>query len=345
MTPAIEQTLEGLKPTKRLSVMDLVAQAGIDIAPWAKKLDGTPVKNPRANPHFCYNWAFGSEAEGFVLCVWHSTLKEVEVPGGVAVGYQENLRELALDLDRIAIDRGRPSDERNRARDQASRGRAFDSAIQRSFRLGHPIKLIMNEGDRRALEDLGEGKSTVKLRALDLADWYVHAYDQATGDNLIVREVRPSPSPSTDGPVSSPVTGEAAVDDTLDVPSDEVEGAGDAVDASDYVDQFSAPEIAGQREATVIVRERSAAIRARVLRRAGGMCELCGQSGFVTAAGSVYLETHHVIPLALDGADHETNMVALCPNDHRQAHYGEQREVLFEELQAIALGKHRAANS
>lgn len=214
MTPAIQQTLEGLKPTKRLAVMDLVAEAGIDVAPWTKKRDGTPVKNPRANPHYCYEWAFGSDVEGYVLCVWHSTLREVDHSGGVAVGYQENLRELALELDRIAIDRGRPSEERSRARDQAGRARSFDLAVQRSFRLGRPIKLIMNEGDRRALEDLGEGKSNVKLRALDLANWYVHSYDESSGENLVVREVPPptkegksafvTPENSTVGEVLTP---------------------------------------------------------------------------------------------------------------------------------------------
>jgi hypothetical protein len=66
------------------------------------------------------------------------------------------------------------------------------------------------------------------------------------------------------------------------------------------------------------------------------VCELCGEPGFLTAAGSIYLETHHVVPLSLDGPDHESNVVALCPNDHRRAHFGSDRDVLTAQLQAIS---------
>lgn len=335
MTPENAEILESLKPTVRLAVMDLVSEAGVDVSSWAIRRDGAPVKDPRANPHYCYDWAFGSEEEGFVLCVWHSTLQEIQLPSGAALGYQENLRAVALDLDRVAIDRGRPSDERNRARDQASRARSFDSAVQRSFRRGQGLRFILNDGVRRAIEELGIGKSSVKLRCLDTADWYVHSYDDATGESLLVRGVPPPGSVAAD---DLPGSVELSDGESLEVGADVVPNL---AETPSYVDQFSAPSVVAQREALVIVRERSAAVRARVLRRARGICELCGQPGFVTGDGSIYLETHHVLPLALEGPDHESNMVALCPNDHRQAHYGERREALFEELQALALGKHR----
>ncbi len=335
MTTTIQQTLADLKPRSLQAVMDLVQEAGIDVAPWAMKRDGTPVNEPRANPHYCYEWAFGSEAEGFVLCVWHASLKEVSLPIGPAVGYQENLRQLALSLDRIAIDRTRPSDERNRARDQAARARSFDSAVQRAFRRRQPMKLIVNEGIRRALEELGKGKSTVKLRKLDQADWFVHSYDDVSGDCLLVRGVAGSgvvpvatgASSGMDAPEPLPAEQQPAV----------VPPAPSTVPA--YVDQFSEPTAAAQREVTVMVRDRSAAVRERVLRRSRGVCELCGEPGFVTAAGSIYLETHHVIPLSLEGPDHDSNVVALCPNDHRRAHFGTDRVALASQLQALVLMK------
>jgi hypothetical protein len=83
MTPGFQEALVELKPRKLHSVMDLVQEAGIDVAPWAVKRDGTPVKEPRANSHYCYEWAFGNEAEGFVLCVWHASLKEIRWLGKV----------------------------------------------------------------------------------------------------------------------------------------------------------------------------------------------------------------------------------------------------------------------
>lgn len=331
MTTPIQQALADLKPHSLRSVMDLVQEAGIDVAPWAMKRDGTPVKEPRANPHYCYEWAFGNETVGFVLCVWHASLKVISLPDGPALAYQENLRQLALSLDRIAIDRTRPGDERNRARDQAARARAFDSAVQRTFRRAQPMRLIINEGIRRALEELGKGKSTVKLRKLDPMEWFVHAYDDVTGNCLLIRGT----------PAAAPNAGvrEAALEaveiDSLPAQTAPVEPVEPQPEVPAYVDQFSEPAAAAQREATVMVRERSAAVRARVLQRAHGVCELCGKPGFVTAAGSIYLETHHVVPLSLEGPDHESNVVALCPNDHRRAHFGSDRDTLAIRLQAL----------
>lgn len=57
------------------------------------------------------------------------------------------------------------------------------------------------------------------------------------------------------------------------------------------------------------------------LRRARGRCELCAQPApFTTHDGQPFLEVHHVVHLARDGADEIDNMVALCPNCHRRMH-------------------------
>jgi 5-methylcytosine-specific restriction enzyme A len=69
--------------------------------------------------------------------------------------------------------------------------------------------------------------------------------------------------------------------------------------------------------------------------RAGGLCELCNEPGFVTAAGSIYLETHHVVPLADNGLDHPSNVVAICPQDHRRTHYAAERDEIAVRLTAI----------
>ena len=67
---------------------------------------------------------------------------------------------------------------------------------------------------------------------------------------------------------------------------------------------------------------RDARVRSRVLQRAAGKCELCGKRGFEQPDGSYYLESHHIIALANEGADRMTNVIALCANDHREAHFG-----------------------
>lgn len=60
------------------------------------------------------------------------------------------------------------------------------------------------------------------------------------------------------------------------------------------------------------------------LLRANGYCENCGSPApFVRASdGSPFLEVHHVKSLSNGGEDTLTNVLALCPNCHRQKHYG-----------------------
>jgi hypothetical protein len=73
-------------------------------------------------------------------------------------------------------------------------------------------------------------------------------------------------------------------------------------------------------------------VRKAVMRRAKGACEYCGRHGFLKRNGSRYLESHHVIALANDGEDRLTNVIALCPNDHREAHFGERSEEIEREM-------------
>lgn len=81
-------------------------------------------------------------------------------------------------------------------------------------------------------------------------------------------------------------------------------------------------------------------VRDAVLRRANGQCEFCGQLGFMKPDGTRYLESHHVIALASDGEDRPTNVIALCPNDHREAHFGNRRQ----EIEAEMILKLKAMN-
>lgn len=77
---------------------------------------------------------------------------------------------------------------------------------------------------------------------------------------------------------------------------------------------------------------RNPEVRKNVKRRANGKCEYCGKQGFVDSYGEVYLEAHHIIALAADGEDKESNVIALCPEHHREAHYGQRRDELEAEM-------------
>lgn len=63
---------------------------------------------------------------------------------------------------------------------------------------------------------------------------------------------------------------------------------------------------------------------AEVLIRANGQCEICRKSApfYRKKDGTPYLEVHHKIPLAHGGEDTIDNAVALCPNCHREQHFG-----------------------
>ncbi|BBF70271.1 HNH endonuclease [Sphingomonas bisphenolicum] len=84
-------------------------------------------------------------------------------------------------------------------------------------------------------------------------------------------------------------------------------------------------------------------VRAAVLRRADGVCEACGQPGFLKPDGSRYLEGHHVIKLSEQGPDQPHNVIALCANDHRRAHFGADWKEANDSFLDI-IQKYRAAN-
>lgn len=86
---------------------------------------------------------------------------------------------------------------------------------------------------------------------------------------------------------------------------------------------------------------RDAAVRSYVIQRAEGRCEHCGTLGFEMADGTFYVEAHHVIALAKQGPDTVDNVIALCPEHHRQAHYGKNAEALEEAFvsKLLSLGR------
>jgi 5-methylcytosine-specific restriction endonuclease McrA len=76
--------------------------------------------------------------------------------------------------------------------------------------------------------------------------------------------------------------------------------------------------------ATVDVFDRNPDVVAEVLLRAEGNCECCNcPAPFIRKSDNTpYLEVHHTIFLAEGGDDTVENAEALCPNCHREKHYG-----------------------
>jgi 5-methylcytosine-specific restriction endonuclease McrA len=78
-------------------------------------------------------------------------------------------------------------------------------------------------------------------------------------------------------------------------------------------------------QVTIDVFVRNPDVVAEVLNRASGYCEYCKMPApfHRRTDKTPYLEVHHKIQLANGGRDVVENAVALCPNCHREAHYGE----------------------
>ena len=300
MADDLNEVLASLRPQREGMIMDLITAAGIDVSSWSVKKDGSVVKKPRANPSYCYEWAFGGGGEPTALCIWHPSLK---VSGG-AIVFEDSLRRHALELDNAAIDRSNPSHVVSRARDQAKRARKFDSLLQRGFHKAKPFRVVLLMGEPRAQTEFGWETSVVKFRSLDSENWYVHSYNN---DDGLFRLVRSIPLGQTSAqPIPAPALPE-------------------------FVDQFFIPAPAKRVAVEATAIPRSPEVRRKVLERAQGKCECCGEAGFRMANGAIYLETHHVIPLGEGGPDVEWNVVAICPNDHRRAHFAVERDELSEQ--------------
>ena len=99
-------------------------------------------------------------------------------------------------------------------------------------------------------------------------------------------------------------------------------------DSGKFIDQFVI------QKAISIKKPERHKITTTACARAKGKCELvkCSKRGFRMDDGRIYLETHHVISLSEGGADAESNVVALCPNHHREAHHGKSRKEMRDKL-------------
>jgi hypothetical protein len=177
-----------MRPTGKKTVMALLAEAGQDVSYWSRNADGSEVKTPAANPNYCYDWAFGSRAEVIVLCVWFESIDVV----GPDIVFESNMRKLDEDLSAVAASGNRSTQDRDRARQQATRARSFDNLVKVAFDSLLPVRLILNEGDRASEQELGSASSEVRARELDPEPWFVHRYDDRTGQFLMVRSRRPS---------------------------------------------------------------------------------------------------------------------------------------------------------
>lgn len=74
-------------------------------------------------------------------------------------------------------------------------------------------------------------------------------------------------------------------------------------------------------------------VKAWVLKEADGRCECCeADAPFITAEGEPFIEIHHLRRLSDGGSDTVSNAAALCPNCHREIHYGINKSTLISAM-------------
>lgn len=81
----------------------------------------------------------------------------------------------------------------------------------------------------------------------------------------------------------------------------------------------------GRKKTTTNRFIRNSAFVQNIRNAADGICGACGNRAFQKPSGEWFLEVHHKNWLREDGSDVEANMIALCPNCHRQEHHGTNR--------------------
>jgi hypothetical protein len=206
-----------------------------------------------------------------------------------------------------------PSEEYHQFREQGATQRAKSAeglrgVLFQAHRQKLNLRVAIVAPDRRKSED---DTASVKYRQLDDELWHVGRFDKETLEFHIVR-----------GPLKIEFSGEKAV---LPAPTEETYSVG-------VVDQFIASNRPDTYEINGKVCQRDPKVRQAVMQRSNGACEHCGQQGFMTISGEFYLESHHVIPLSEGGPDLQSNVMALCPAHHREAHFGMERDILRERL-------------
>ncbi|WP_371414158.1 HNH endonuclease [Sphingosinicella sp. CPCC 101087] len=103
-----------------------------------------------------------------------------------------------------------------------------------------------------------------------------------------------------------------------------------------------APEGVQAKDAVVASYVRSKTVRDYALARANGRCESCNEGApFETPAGLPFLEVHHIKRLTDGGPDSPGSVAAICPNCHREAHYGASAVAINDRLLALVQAVER----
>lgn len=309
-----EDLHQQLKPTSTMRVYDAVSEAGIDVNDWHNVSSS---RTPAQNPKYCYRWAFEGN-DRVLLCLWHSDLSFLED----GVEYHGNAR------DEQRVNEERSNDQRDpslkqRFKKWATSAYQMDEIIKIAHRESRLVRVALVASRNLALQD--DERATAGFRLLDSQPWQLMRYDMQTGAFLLRRGLGSLDVNDRSG-VGTGLGDSGILAQPLPAITAESYGVGVA-------DQFVGSEQPERYAISTFAWQRSAQVRQVVLARSKGVCEFCGHRGFLKGNGDIYLETHHIVSLSEDGGDAPDNVIALCPEHHREAHYGANSNVLREFFQ------------
>lgn len=309
-------TLKDLFPLKKHLVIDVVAAAGIDTATWKTKTD--PSKRS--------NWSFGGNKEPTLLFVWHNHIR-INEKGWIY--YLDKSKEWAIAKERES---GRGS------KLQAFRAHDFHSRLNQAYFANLPVRVAILDGKRN-----DNGVDQADARELDNEYWYTHHFNEKTSEILLVRGV-PRPEKSDQPEVGNLISMQSEIAEPPVAPISPGLAPG-LVEPEALIGMPESPDPSRHYTRGTMAYDRDSEVGWQAKTRASGHCECCGDQGFETVRGGSYLEAHHVIPLSCGGVDEVWNVVAICPNDHKRAHFGKDRIQLRDNLITWLASRYQSRKS
>ena len=290
----IAEEIEPILPAGRYSVSTNLGRGVISFVPWIGIHSTDPNFDSSSNEGFYLTILWKYDGTGVCLSFQKGT-------DGIQGGNKALRIKTAVDL---------------------IRGKYGTTGFETSINLGY------NTGRPKAYQ-----QAHITGREYDLNNLADLANDLLQIENLYNNVVNHNPRILLDDEGDSGrVIGEESFDPTFDRETLE-ERADDLLSIDDREPAQGNPN-PGQRTVETTQHERDPGVRADVLDRANGKCELCNKDApFLKANGKPFLEVHHAIPLGEGGPDTVENAFALCPNCHREAHYGENKDSIRQMLE------------
>lgn len=108
---------------------------------------------------------------------------------------------------------------------------------------------------------------------------------------------------------------------------------------TDNVDDYDEVPVSEKEKREVYSYKRRRQLVKQALEKSNYQCEFdCNHKTFITKNNKPYMEAHHLVPLSAQGffntsgLDNIANIVCLCPNCHKNLHYGKDIKDMLNKL-------------